>query len=164
MIEDGCDRSATANGNARTNEEAVGNHHDSEVQPECRSLEQSPTTEECAGTPSNDSPLILAIEQSKRGQFLLTTNQWLGVGAGLAAVAVAVYYGYTQLRLQKWQATNDCYWDCFQVTHPYSTTSIPFADILRLLNRTTQTLHRLVRRHFWIHPSFRIVTSGIPML
>jgi hypothetical protein len=164
MIEDGCDRLARANGNTRTNEEAVETPHDSEVQPECRSREQSPTTEECAGVPSNDSPDILAIERSNRGQFLLTTNQWLGVGAGLAAVAVSVYYGYTQLRLQKWQAENDFYWNCFQVTHPYSTTIIPYADILRLLSRTTRTLHRLVRKHFWIPPSFRILTSGILML
>lgn len=76
-------------------------------------------------TDANEQTSVIPEGQSRKSQFLLTTNQWLSVSAALAALAVAVYYGCTQLRLQQWQVKNDFYWQCLQVrTSPSS--SNPF--------------------------------------
>lgn len=123
MSEEDRDLSVTqtfeANGAKAGEEPGEQQRQHTKSQPESRTQERSPPIEQCTATPScNQSLVVLATERSNKGEFLLTTNQWLGVGAALAAVVVAVYYGYTQFRLQRWQAKNDFYWDCLQVKVP----------------------------------------------
>lgn len=42
-----------------------------------------------------------------RGSKLNKIGFWIGIGVGVAALVVAIYYGFWSLQMQKWQAKND---------------------------------------------------------